>query len=448
MLPTVLLALYGLVLLGVAFASLKYANTMDNFLVAGRSQKRVLVVASMLASTIGGGITIGTVTRAYNIGFPAFWFVAAGGIAHFLQGALLSEKVRATEAVTLPDLADKLIGPSMRVLTSVIILFTWTGIATAQFVAAAKVVTAITGMAHQPAVLAAAVFMVVYTLIGGQKSVLRTDLFQFGFLAASLLLVLGWLFVGSPPPAGSVPIEIFNANFDALDLLYYVVVLGGSYFICPMMFSRILSADSAANAKKSSYMSGFGMLAFALAITFVGLWARASITDLGGVDPLNFMARNSLPALLGGMLIFGLLAAILSTGDTVLLTAAGILENDLIHRKSVAGVRLWTVIIGAIAAFIALFQTDIIGILIKTYNGYTAGIVPALFVAIVLVGKRRLAPGLALAAVISGYALGLGGSFMKEGTMAAKLLPMAGLATSAILALLAAYLPSKVKQSA
>jgi len=189
------------------------------------------------------------------------------------------------------------------------------------------------------------------------------------------------------------------------------------------------------------------MLAFALAITFVGLWARASITDLGGIDPLNFMARNSLPALLGGILIFGLLAAILSTGDTVLLTAAGILENDLIHRKSVNGVRLWTVIIGSIAASIALFQTDIIGILIKTYNGYTAGIVPALFVAILLVGKRRLAPGLALAAVITGYALGLGGSFMKEGTIAAKLLPMAGLAASAILALLAAYLPSTVKSS-
>ena len=155
--------------------------------------------------------------------------------------------------------------------------------------------------------------------------------------------------------------------------------------------------------------------------------------------------RSSPPALLGGLLIFGLLAAILSTGDTVLLTAAGILENDLIHRKSVAGVRLWTVIIGAVAASIALFQTDIIGILIKTYNGYTAGIVPVLFVAILLLGKRRLAPGLAFAAVVIGYALGLGGSLMKVGSAEAKLLPMAGLAASALLAFLAAYLPSKVK---
>ena len=439
MLPTILLMLYGLVLLAIALASLRYADSIDNFLVAGRSQRKVLVVASMLASTIGGGLTIGTVSRAYNIGFPAFWFVAAGAIAHFLQGALLSRKVRETEAVTLPDLAEKLVGPSLRTLTSAIVLVTWTGIATAQFVAAAKVISGITGLGHQGAVIAAAAFLVIYTLIGGQKSVLRTDLFQFGFLATALLATLAWLFLGNPPAAGSVHVELFNAKFGFLDLLYYVLVLGGSYFICPMMFSRVLSADTPANARKSSFMSGFGMLGFALVVTFIGLWSRASIQDLGGLDPLNFIAHRSLPGALGTLLIFGLLAAILSTGDTVLLTAAGVMEHDLLKRKTVAGVRLWTVAVGAAGALIALFQTDIIGILIKTYNGYTAGIVPMLFVAIVLSGKRKLDPALAFAAVAAGYALGLSGSFMKEGTAAAKLLPMAGLAASAILSLIAAY---------
>jgi SSS family solute:Na+ symporter len=447
MLSTILLIAYGLVLLGIGLASARYANTLDNFLVAGRSQRKLLVVASMLASTIGGGITIGTVTRAYRIGFPAFWFVAAGGIAHFLQGAFLSRKVRETEAVTLPDLATKLVAPSLGTLTSVIVLVTWVGIATAQFVAVAKVVSGITGLQHQTAVLASAGFLVVYTLLGGQKSVLRTDLFQFGFLSIAVLATLAWLFLGSPPPAGAVRVEIFNTHFGFLDLLYYVIVLGGSYFICPMMFSRILSADSPENARKSSFMSGFGMLAFALVITFIGLWAGASVRDLGGVDPLNFIAHNSLPGFLGGFLIFGLLAAILSTADTVLLTAAGVIEHDLVKRSSVAGARLWVVAVGAVGAAIAVFQTDIIGILIKTYNGYTAGIVPALTVAIVLSGKRKLQPTLAFTAIVLGYALGLSGSFMKEGTALAKLLPMAGLAASALLSLAAAYLPGKAVQS-
>jgi SSS family solute:Na+ symporter len=443
MLSTILLIVYGLILLGIGLASVKYADTLDNFLVAGRSQRKLLVVASMLASTIGGGITIGTVTRAYRIGFPAFWFVAAGGIAHFLQGALLSRKVRETEAVTLPDLAARLVAPSLGTLTSVIVLFTWVGIATAQFVAVAKVVSGITGLQHQTAVLASAGFLVLYTLLGGQKSVLRTDLFQFGFLSIAVLATLAWLFLGSPPPVGTVRVEIFNKHFGFLDLMYYVIVLGGSYFICPMMFSRILSADSPENARKSSFMSGFGMLAFALVITFIGLWAGASVRDLGGVDPLNFIAHNSVPGFLGGFLIFGLLAAILSTADTVLLTAAGVIEHDLVKRSSVSGARLWVVIVGVVGAVIALFQTDIIGILIKTYNGYTAGIVPALTVAIVLSGKRKLQPALTFAAIVLGYALGLSGSFMKEGTVPAKLLPMAGLAVSAMVSLVAAYLPGK-----
>jgi SSS family solute:Na+ symporter len=240
-------------------------------------------------------------------------------------------------------------------------------------------------------------------------------------------------------------VELFNTKFGFLDLLYYVIVLGGSYFICPMMFSRILSADTPANARKSSYMSGFGMLVFALLVTFIGLWARASINDLGGLDPLNFVARRSLPGILGTLLIFGLLAAILSTADTVLLTAAGVLEHDIFKKKTVQGVRLWVVAVGAVAAMIALFQTDIIGILIKTYNGYTAGIVPALFIAIVLSGKRKLSPVWTATAVVVGYSLGTMGSFMKEGTAAAKLLPMAGLAASTLLSLIAAYTPHKVK---
>lgn len=73
-----ILILYAAILLGIALLSLRYNTNLENFLVAGHKQRKILVVASMLASTIGGGITIGTVANAYRIGFPAFWFVAAG----------------------------------------------------------------------------------------------------------------------------------------------------------------------------------------------------------------------------------------------------------------------------------------------------------------------------------------------------------------------------------
>jgi len=439
----IILVVYAVVLLGIAFLSLKYNTSLENFLVAGHKQRKVLVVASMLASTIGGGIAIGTVASAYRMGFPAFWFVAAGGLAHFLQGALLSKRVRASEALTLPDLANRYLGPLVRAEISVIILVTWIGISAAQFVAAARIIATLTGMEHGYAVASAAAFIVVYTLIGGQKSVLRTDLFQFGVLAIAILLTLGYLFLAKPPAPGSIHIDLFTAEFKFLDLLYYLVVMGGSYFICPMMFSRILSADSPENARRSSFLSGTGMLIFALAITFVGLWARSSLPNLGGLDPLNAIAKAHVPSALGIVLVVGMLAAILSTADTVLLTAAGILEHDLLKRSKVSGVRLWTIVIGVIGASIALFHTDVIGLLMKTYNGYTAGLVPVLFVALMLPSGRKVRPMVAFAAIAGGYVLGIAGSFTGS-----KLLPLLGMILSAGTALAGAFLAGRGKPAA
>jgi SSS family solute:Na+ symporter len=237
--------------------------------------------------------------------------------------------------------------------------------------------------------------------------------------------------------------------------MYYMVVMGGSYFICPMMFSRILSADTAENARKSSFMSGTGMLIFALALTFIGLWVSATGFDPGKQDPLNAIASLALPKVLGVLLIFGLLAAIISTADTVLLTASSIIQNDLIRKPSVAMVRFWIVGVGFAAAAVAFNHTDIIGLLMKTYNGYTAGLVPALFVAI-MAGRKPSHAGILSLGIIFGYLLGTAGSFSIElGSLLSlekasvgilgKALPLAGMAVSAILAL-GAYAKAPVRR--
>ncbi|MBL8965481.1 MAG: hypothetical protein JNG85_00660, partial [Spirochaetaceae bacterium] len=230
--------------------------------------------------------------------------------------------------------------------------------------------------------------------------------------------------------------ELFSPKFGPFDLLYYLVVVAGSYFICPMMFGRILSADSPANARKSSFTSGFGMLAFAFAITFIGLWAKATGFDPGKLDPLNAIIKNVLPSWLGVLMLFGVLAAILSTADTVLLTAAGILENDIIGRRSLAWTRGWVVIVAVVGAVIALYQKDIVDLLLKTYQGYTSGIVPALFIAILAMGRKKANPALLFAAILAGYVLGFSGNFMKDPNWQ-KGMAFAGIAVSTLLGLAA-----------
>ena len=425
---------YAAILLTVAYISSRKQDSFQHFVLASRNQPKILIIGSMLASTIGGGLTLGTVSKAYAIGFPAFWFVASGAIAHLLQGAFLSEKVRKTEALTLPDLAEKLSSSSVKRLTGTIIVFTWTGIAAGQFLAASKVVSSITGIPHQWAVIAAASFLVIYTVVGGQGSILRTDLFQFGILAIAVLTGAGWLYGTKPIAFSALDIHLLSDKFGLLDLVYYLVVVAGSYLICPMMFGRILSSDSPASARKASYTSAIGMLLFAFVITSIGLWARASGLAFGPADPLNGMIAAIFPPWLSYLMIFGVLAAILSTADTVLLTAAGILEHDVLGGDSLYRTKAWVGLIAGFAAIVALFQTDIVDLLLKTYQGYTSGIVPALFIALVASGKKRILPNYLFAAILSGYLLGFGGNLFADAT-AQKLLAFAGILASGSIAL-------------
>lgn len=431
----ILLAVYCAILLGIAIASLKYNDSLDSFLVTNRNQPKILIVASMLASTIGGGITIGTVQKAFAMGFPAFWFVASGAVAHYLQGAFLSARVRETEAVTLPDLAGKLAGAGVRKLVALIILFTWTGIAAGQFLATSKIVGTMTGLGSAYSLILPAVFLVIYTLIGGQKSVLRTDFLQFGILALSIIVVVAWLYIGTPTPLASLDIHLFSAGFKPFDLAYYLVVVAGSYFICPMMFGRILSSKDPGSARTSSFISGTGMLVFAFAITAIGLWAKANAFDPGKLDPLNALVKTVLPGWLGALMMFGILAAIFSTADTVLLTAAGVLEKDIIGGDSIQRTRLWVLAVALVATLVALFETDIVTLLLKTYQGYTSGLVPALFVVIMSWKTRQVKSAYIFTAILAGYILGFSGNFLPTPD-GQKAMAFAGLAVSLFVSLL------------
>lgn len=439
----VFLLVYMAILLLVAILSSRRQSSFQNYVLADRNQPRILIIGSMLASTIGGGLTLGTVSKAYAIGFPAFWFVASGALAHLIQGIFLSEKVRKTEALTLPDLAEKLSSPAVRRLTGAIIAITWTGIAAGQFLAVSKIITSITGIPHQWAVIASASFLVIYTIIGGQKSILRTDLFQFGLLAIAILSAVAWLFGSTPFTLEALDLRLFSPTFGGLDLLYYLVVVAGSYLICPMMFGRILSSDSPASARKASFISALGMLIFAFAITSIGLWARASSIDIKGADPLNALIGSVFPGWLSFLMLFGVLAAILSTADTVLLTAAGILEHDVLDGDSIHRTKFWVGIIAAAACAIALFETDIVDLLLKTYQGYTSGIVPALFIALAAGGTRKVKSGYLFTAIVLGYALGTGGSLFAAGNTQ-KLMAFAGILASSLVALAGLRPESKV----
>ncbi len=127
-------------------------------------------------------------------------------------------------------------GRDARFLTSIIVVIAWTGIIAAQFVAGAKLMSAFGSIDPKVSILVTALVIIAYSAMGGQSSVMKTDKVQFALLGGTLLFTLVYLYAGQPVPLEAIRFDLTNEGFTFENLVYYLLVVGGSYFVCPLLF--------------------------------------------------------------------------------------------------------------------------------------------------------------------------------------------------------------------
>jgi len=434
---TYLLLAYGLIMLAVGLYYWRKVVDFKEYVVAGGRQSGMLVALSMLTTIIGASATLGVASLAVNVGFPAFWWLGAGAVGLLLQAWLLSARVRELGAHTLPDVAGIIMGKEARMLIGLVIVISWTGIVAAQFTALSQIIFVLTGLADTRAILVfISLGVIVYTVAGGQIPVMRTDALQFVFIFGGVGAACFFLYQGEGIAELSARVEWLNARFDAGNLLTLALLVGSAFFIGPDVFSRNLTAKDAKTARRATAAAGLVLVVFSVLLVFLALWVVEQGNEKPELNPLLLLIRDYLPVPLGVFLGFGLLSALVSSADTCLLSAASIVENDLLGGRSLKRVRLLVLLVGLFSLGIALARSDIIALLMTTYSVYVPGVVPPLFVAIMCHGGRTLSKPIWLLAVVAGGACGMAGGL--AGSLIGGWvphLPLVGMGLSAILAL-------------
>ena len=428
-----LLLIYFFVLGFICIRDLFKVKNFDDYVVAGRKQSSPFVFMSLMATVLGASATVGIAARAESIGFAAFWWLAVGAIGFWFQAAFLSKPVHDLDVRTLPEIAEKTVGKTGRKLVALIIAVSWIGIIAAQFAAVAGFIGLVLGHdAGTQSVLITAVIVIVYTLLGGQLSVVRTDALQFGILTLGFFAAAVYLFGGfsgaenaalqaaenlaaSSSTAGNAGLTTFgnfnllNEKFGASDLAIMLFTIGGAYFLGPDVISRNLVAKDATSARKAVVAGSFAILVFSVIIVLLGMWAAtyAPATAGSATNPLIRLASGVLPLPLAALLSVGLLSALLSSADTCLINSAAIFGSDILNTRRISVVRISVVVIGIIATYLALQGKDIIGLLTMAYSVYTPGIVAPLAVAIIAHKEFKVKKTLWYAGVIIGGLFGL-----------------------------------------
>ncbi|MFP4473794.1 MAG: sodium:solute symporter [Candidatus Omnitrophota bacterium] len=395
----ILLILYALIFLVIGLNAASRIRTPDDFFVAGRRGNSLHITASLLATILGSSAILGTIAMAETAGSAAVWLLISGaaGLTALLP---LAKYVRRYGRFTLPELLETFYGQTVKRTASAMIPLAWTGVIAVQVIGSAKILAYLTPLSYHPAAVLCGTAFILYTVLGGQLSIFRTDYLQLGFIVTGLLFAVTAARQAHPDIALFTPNFPFNTEFSPWDLMVLFLTYASLFTVGPDIYSRLFCARNEQSAFFSVLLTAALMIPAALALTVIGV--------TGAQHSFEFLTSGPLPFIIG----IGLLSAVISSADTTLLTAAAIsggVCRDIHQHSSLALTRWLILVFGAISTVIALAFPRIIPTLMLAFSFFSgAFIIPTIAG---LLGYRA-GTGQVMTAIVSGGTLALTGKIL------------------------------------
>ena len=383
-------------------------HSADDYYVAGRQAGALQVAGSLVATILGSSAILGSIEFARNSGWAGSWMMVTGACG-LLALSLLAKRMSRFHGYNLPELLGDFYGQTVRKWSAVVIAFAWLGVVAAQLIGAAEITTAMCGISYWKGLLAIGGVLVFYTAAGGQFSILKTDLVQAILVLAGILMVFGYaLSRPAPPPAPG----LFSEKFSVLDLGVLLLTYASTFMAGPDIYSRIFCAKDAATSRKALWGAALTLIPVGVMLAYIGIYGGAVYPEHKG-SVLFAIAQFEFHPAAAMLLYLALLSAILSSADTTLFNAGGLLAQffdvDLRSLRSIRRTRLCITLLGGASIGIALFLQSILTVLLGALAIYAgAFIVPVLWGLFGLRTNR----GFVLAAILVGGVLALAGKIL------------------------------------
>lgn len=381
----IIIFIYLVVVLAVGIVSAFKIKNQSDFFVAGKKAGLFPVTGSLLATILGGSAILGTIEFSRNTGWPALWFLFSAAFGLLLL-VPLSKYVKRFGNYTLPEMLGSFYGKKAEFISSLIIPLAWIGIVAAQIIASAKILSSVGIVEYQTAAVVSGVVFIFYTLVGGQISILKTDLIQAVIILAGIavLTVFSILQHHDYEIAHFKINRLFNSSFSFYDLLVLILTYSVTFVVGPDIYSRVFCSKNEKTAARSVLLTGLILVPVSFALTWLGIYSAQ-------IDPTGItgFAEHLLPSWAFGLFIAALLSAVMSSADTTLLTSSIILSElssgDLNRENMLKTTRYFVVATGIASMVIALFVTSIIQALLFALTFFSGA-----FVVPVLAGLLKL----------------------------------------------------------
>lgn len=335
------------------WAARKVKNSTD-YVVAGHKLPLYMVIATVFATWFGSETVLGTSATFINEGLGGIVADPFGAaLCLVLVGLFFAVPLYRLKLLTIGDYYRIRYGRDIEVMTSVVIILSYLGWVAAQLAALGLVFNVIThGLIDIPTgIFIGALIVLIYTIFGGMWSIAVTDLMQMTFIAAGLIYIT-WLVTGRIDGGAAAVIahasEAQKLNFFPesnlagwLTFFGALITLGFGSIPQQDVYQRVMSANSAKNARRGAIIGGVLYLGFAMLPLYLAYSAFIMEPDMvNGMLAEGGDSQMVLPTLIlqhtpvfAQVLFFGaLLSAIMSTASATLLAPATVFSENIMGK--------------------------------------------------------------------------------------------------------------------
>ncbi|MCH7871587.1 MAG: sodium:solute symporter family protein [Planctomycetes bacterium] len=394
----IIVGVYLAASLAIGIYANRYVSSMADYVVAGRTLRSCLGIATMVGSELGLITVMYSAQKGFTGGFAAFHIGLVAGVVTLVVGltGFIVVPLRQMGVMTIPEYYERRFGRGVRILGGAILALA--GILNmGLFLKAGSIfVTGLTGMTSDfelkmvMSVLLALVL--VYTILGGMISVIITDYLQFVVLSVGLLMAcgfavseLGWsnIIDGITSLKAAGGFDPFSSGEFGADYVVWMIFLGlVSCAIWQTAVMRACAAESVQVVKRLYIWSSVGFMIRSIIPQFLGICAlvyfaqhatgRAFFVDTESLTAaertehsmlgMPVFLSQILPAGIIGVIGAAMLAAFMSTHDSYLLCWSSVLTQDVVaplRRENLsdrARITLTRVFIAVIGIFLLVWS--------------------------------------------------------------------------------------------
>jgi sodium/proline symporter len=397
-LDTIIFIIYmvGLLVLGISF-SRKVNDSVDEYILGGRSLGPAVTAMTMQSTSMSGYMFMGGPALAFQQGWYALWYAIGDAGGSIINLSVLGKRMRRMSELLgalspIEYLEKRYESVSVKIVASLISIVFLSAYVFAQFIAAGKALETLTGLNYEVALILGVGVIIAYTVTGGYLAVVWTDFVQGIIMVVGIagITIMGLIHIGglSELNAKLAAIDPTYLSIWGKDLAYYgqwgmvlgaILIYAITYMGLPHVVVRHMSMKSTKTVKGAILVSSIWNQIFVFApyiLGFIGIILLPNLSDPEMVIPT--LAYTFFPGIMAAILLSALMAAIMSTSDSILMQTGTILSRDIYQRllskdasqkKVVFVSRLCILAVGIIGIIVAIYQPPSIFALVVFASG-------------------------------------------------------------------------------